>query len=123
MFSDDEAGYRHGNIATGRNMKRATDRAVARGFGLLIAIMVAIRLISCYGQVMPRLSKPLVAEGGGLSGLPLTDDGRTVLFESALSGVALIVVVIAGLLLRRYLRQLKRDERVLRESEDFAVHR
>src|SRR4051812_21467577 len=103
------------------NIRRGADRTVAWAFGVLITILVAIRLISCYGVVQPRVNRTLyVPTSGGRFSVALTEDGRQVVIESSLTLTAMIVVVMAGIILRRYLRQLKLDERKLRESEDFA---
>ena len=103
------------------SVRRATDRAVARAFWLLIAILILIRLLSCFTAVQPRIGKPLVQHRDGVPfGAVLTDDGDRVVYESALTVTALLVVVAATILLRRYLRQLRQDERALRESGQFA---
>src|SRR5690349_17870131 len=103
------------------SVRRATDRAVARAFWLLIAILILIRLLSWFNAVQPRMGKPLALHSDGAPfGMALTDDGIRVVYESALTATALLVVVAATILLRRYLRQLRQDERALRESGQFA---
>jgi signal transduction histidine kinase/DNA-binding NarL/FixJ family response regulator/HPt (histidine-containing phosphotransfer) domain-containing protein len=105
--------------------RRGTDRAVTRAFALLVATTLAIRLATFLPLAQVLMDQPWIEPapaGAPLSwhGKALTSDGRRMAVELALTLAATFVAGATAVLLRGHLQQLRRDERTLRESEDFA---